>query len=373
MYLAVGLLVLFCLAFLAALGFIFFRIMPYLLSQWAEGSSEEVITGFVLLSPFLGLFVLLIGLSFKNLYLSPLRETNAQPLPESDRPALHATVRQLAAQFDIPEPEVRIVYSNVPNAYSEGLTPPNSAVVVTKGLLEQLEGDELEGVLAHELAHIKNRDGAVMSAAYLLPAVMFSIATAFSPAENKGARPPQSASELKDRNAERAARDWSLPTAGEMPKGGAIVSQMTTAGTYEERGGYTSGGGGGGPGAGLIVILVIIIVLTTAVSFLFWTFSALTLGVLARTREQAADRAAIAVTGDPAALASALETLDEQMLQVPERDLREMDGAVESLYVAPLKRGKFDGWGGALIPTRILPEMHPPTPERIERMTSERG
>jgi len=87
---------------------------------------------------------------------------------------------------------------------------------------------------------------------------------------------------------------------------------------------------------------------------------------LAIPRVRAADRAAAEITGSPAALASALDALDESMPEVPDRDLREFDGGAEALYVAPLESRAFGD--KELVSTDVFPETHPPTRERIERL-----
>ena len=99
---------------------------------------------------------------------------------------------------------------------------------------------------------------------------------------------------------------------------------------------------------------------------MFWAASVLVHRLLSRYREYAADRGAAALTGDPAALASALRTMDETMPEVPDRDLRELDGGTEALYAAPLETRAFGD--GELVSTDVFPETHPPTDERIERL-----
>jgi heat shock protein HtpX len=105
---------------------------------------------------------------------------------------------------------------------------------------------------------------------------------------------------------------------------------------------------------------------------MFWAASVLFYRVLSRQREYAADRAAAAVTGSPAALAGALETIDDAMPDVPDDDLRKLDGGAEALYLAPLESRAFGS--DELVSTDIFPDTHPPTEERIERLRRlERG
>ena len=82
----------------------------------------------------------------------------AQEVSEAKAPELHATVRRLAQSARIPMPKVYIIPGDTPNAFATGRNPENAAVAVTEGIVRMLSQDELEGVIAHELAHIKNRD-----------------------------------------------------------------------------------------------------------------------------------------------------------------------------------------------------------------------
>ena len=77
-------------------------------------------------------------------------------------------VDRLCAMSDLPKPRVAIIPTDVPNAFATGRSPKHSAVAVTQGLWDRLEPKEVEGVLAHELSHIANRDVAVMTIAELL-------------------------------------------------------------------------------------------------------------------------------------------------------------------------------------------------------------
>jgi heat shock protein HtpX len=102
-----------------------------------------------------------------------LRMYGAQPVDESQAPELYAMVRRIAQQAQIPMPKVYLVSTPSPNAFATGRSPQHAAIAVTEGILRLLTREELEGVLAHELAHVKNRDTLTSTiAATLAGAVM---------------------------------------------------------------------------------------------------------------------------------------------------------------------------------------------------------
>ena len=94
-----------------------------------------------------------------------LKAYRARILQEHEHPDLHALVREIASAAGVPKPRVAIVPSANPNAFATGRNPKNAVVAVTEGILRLLDRNELKGVLAHEMAHVKNRDILVMSAA----------------------------------------------------------------------------------------------------------------------------------------------------------------------------------------------------------------
>ncbi len=97
-----------------------------------------------------------------------LKMSGAQEAPESQFPVLHSIVADLARRAGLPKPKVYVVPQATPNAFATGRNPSHSAVAVTAGIMELLSRDELEGVLAHELAHIKNRDILISSIAAVI-------------------------------------------------------------------------------------------------------------------------------------------------------------------------------------------------------------
>ena len=97
-----------------------------------------------------------------------LAMSGAQPVSEAEAPELHAIVASLAQRAGLPKPRVYIIPTQTPNAFATGRNPEHAAVAVTKGIMDILNRDELEGVLAHELAHIKNRDILISSIAAVI-------------------------------------------------------------------------------------------------------------------------------------------------------------------------------------------------------------
>src|SRR5687768_5776155 len=106
-------------------------------------------------------FFFAIAMNFFSYWFSDkmvLAMYGAKPIEESQSPALFATIRRLATSAQIPMPRVYLIQSDTPNAFATGRDPEHAAVAVTEGILRILDQDELEGVLAHELSHVKNRD-----------------------------------------------------------------------------------------------------------------------------------------------------------------------------------------------------------------------
>ena len=242
-------------------------------------------------------------------------------------PDLHESVVRLSAVADVEPPDVAVTENEAPNAMAVRGPASTPVVVVTTGLLQRLDEREQEAVLAHEIAHVKNRDATVMTVAWLLPTATYYVATA----------------------------SYYLLY---------VIARMFGYG------GGTSDGDGEGA-AKVILVLLVAAVLTLALSAMFWAASVLVHRLLSRYREYAADRGAAALTGDPAALASALRTMDETMPEVPDHDLRELDGGTEALYAAPLETRAFGD--NDLVSTDVFPETHPPTDERIERLREMAG
>lgn len=106
-------------------------------------------------------FVLSLCINLFSYYFSDsiaIKMTRSRPLSESEAPELYDIVKRLSAQAGLPMPRVFITPSEQPNAFATGRNPAHAAVAVTEGIMRLLSRSELEGVLAHELAHVKNRD-----------------------------------------------------------------------------------------------------------------------------------------------------------------------------------------------------------------------
>jgi len=120
--------------------------------------------------------ILAAGMNFFSYWFSDklvLSFMRAKEVPEDETPWLHSMVERLALSAGIPKPRIYIVPSPSPNAFATGRNPSHSAVAVTTGIIELLSREELEGVLAHEIAHIKNRDTLISAiAATIAGAIM---------------------------------------------------------------------------------------------------------------------------------------------------------------------------------------------------------
>ncbi|MGA9402380.1 zinc metalloprotease HtpX [Haladaptatus sp.] len=199
----------------------------------------------------------------------------AHEVSEDEYPDLHATIGRLCQQADLPKPKVAVADTRVPNAFATGRSQKNSAVCVTSGLLQTLNQEELEGVLAHELSHVKNRDVMVMTIASFLSTIAFMIV----------------------------------------------------------RWGWLFGGGRNSRDGNQVPVFVAIIA-----SLVVWIISYFLIRALSRYREFAADRGGATITGKPSALASALLTIDGRMDKVPKEDLRE-SSEMNAFFIIPAKAG----------------------------------
>ncbi|WP_435100938.1 zinc metalloprotease HtpX [Halarchaeum sp. P4] len=235
------------------------------------------------------------GFSIAQFFFSDkltLWSMGAREVSEDEYPHLHGVVGRLSQQADLPKPTVAVVDSRVPNAFATGRSKNHAAVCVTTGLLDALNEEEVEGVLAHELAHVKHRDMAVMTVASFLSTIAFIIV----------------------------------------------------------RWGWLFGGGGRDRNQAPIWVAIL-------VSLVVWIVSYLLIRALSRYREFAADRGAALITGNPAALASALLKIDGRMDRVPTEDMREQ-AEMNAFFIIPLQ-------GGSIM--RLF-STHPSTERRVARL-----
>ncbi len=119
--------------------------------------------------------VIAFGFNFFAYFFSDklaLAATRARPVSEAEQPELHAMIRRLALASDLPMPAVYLIDSPQPNAFATGRNPKKGVVAVTTGIMQMLNRQELEGVVAHELAHIKNRDILISSIAAMIGAAI---------------------------------------------------------------------------------------------------------------------------------------------------------------------------------------------------------
>lgn len=196
------------------------------------------------------------GINFAAYFFSDkmaLAATRARPVTEEQLPELYAIVRSLAERADLPMPRVYLIDSPQPNAFATGRNPKHAVVAVTSGILQLMTPQEIEGVLAHELGHVKNRDILISSVAAMLAAAL-SIFARMALWGGRG----------------RGGRD--NPLAGIIGLAGMLLAPLAA------------------------------VVLRTAIS---------------RSREFEADRSGADLSGQPLALASALAKIGEATRRVP--------------------------------------------------------
>jgi len=202
-----------------------------------------------------------------------LAMTRAKEVSPSDAPRLHKMVESLSAKAGIPKPRVFIVQNNTPNAFATGRSPSHAAVCVHTGLLNMLNEDEIEGVLSHELAHVKHRDTLIMVVAATI--------------------------------------------AGAIAMVGRIFFLSSLYGRREQREGS------------LLGALVMMVVAPLAAMFI-------QLGI-SRTREYSADEGGAKLCGKPLALASALRKIDYSVHHRPMSSVQNNPSLSSLYIVNPFK------------------------------------
>jgi heat shock protein HtpX len=212
-----------------------------------------------------------------------LRSVGAHEVSPQEAPELHAMIERLCVQADIPKPRIAVMDNEMPNAFAMGRSPKKATVCATTGILQLLSPAELEGVMAHEITHIVNRDVAVMTLAGFFA---------------------------------------------------SIASMIVQFGFFF--GGGFGGGYGDDDDEGGAIYLILISLLVYVVSFFL-------MQALSRYREFAADRGSALITGRPSALSSALLKISGTMERIPQQDLR-AHAELNAFYIFPAgaKRSLFN-------------------------------
>jgi heat shock protein HtpX len=217
------------------------------------------------------------GLAIFQYYTSDklaLMASGAKVVERDQAPQLHDMIERLCAMADLPKPRVAVIDTDVPNAFATGRSPKHAAVAVTRGLWERLEPQEVEGVLAHELSHVANRDVLIMTVSSFFAMLA-----------------------------------------------GVLTRWMMFAGMF----GGDRRDNSNGPPVWLIVLLV---------SVVTYFISQILILAISRYREFAADRGSALITGAPEHLMSALQKISSDMFRIPQRDLREVE-TMNAFFIIP--------------------------------------
>jgi heat shock protein HtpX len=249
------------------LGLVYVVLIVAMLAVGANGITVAIIAG---------------GLAALNLFASDklaLAAMGARVVSPQEAPQLHAMVERLCVQADLPKPKVAVANTRMPNAFALGRSPKSATVCATTGIMELLSPAELEGVMAHELTHVANRDVLVMT----------------------------------------------------------LAGFFATIAAYIVQFGFFFGGGSMGDDDDnpSFMVLLLVSVVVYVVSFLL-------MQALSRYREFAADRGASIITGRPSALASALQKISSGMHAIPQKDLRAA-GELQAFFIFPAARGSVSG------------------------------
>ncbi len=264
-----------------------------------------------------------------------LGAVDAEPVTADSHPDLDRRVTRLAAQASVPTPDCYVVDSETPNSFAlDGVGRPT--LVVSSGLLATLDGDRLDGVLAHELAHLQHRDATVMTLASFLPALTsdrYSLLDSLGPWA-------------------RSRFVWAFALCA-VYLVGAVATRSNPF-----RPGYA---------VGFAVGLAAVVVGGGVVLGILATAAVAAARRLSHYREFAADDAGAALTGDPAALADALAKLDEETASAPTVDKRLAYDEVRGLCLLP-HGFETDSGGDGGDEFHVETRSHPPTDERIARL-----
>jgi heat shock protein HtpX len=262
---------------------------------------------FYLLNAGLILMVVIVGgMAFFQYFTSDkiaLAASGAKVVGPEEAPQLHEMIERLCGLADLPKPRVAVIESDMPNAFATGRNKKHAAVAVTTGLWNRLEPREVEGVLAHELSHIANRDVLVMTVAGFFA---------------------------------------------------MVAALLTRFGLYS---GMFGGFGGGNRDNNNSVPVWLIVLLVSIVTYFL---SQILILALSRYREFAADRGSALITGAPEYLMSALQKIASGITQIPQQDLRQVEG-MNAFFILPTN---WKSRAGALFMT------HPPLEKRLARLAA---
>jgi heat shock protein HtpX len=228
------------------LGLLYVALVVALLGSGVNGVTVAIIAG---------------GLALVNVFASDklaLAAMGARVVTPQQAPQLHAMIERLCVQADLPKPKVAVAQTAMPNAFALGRSPKSATVCATTGIMELLSPAELEGVMAHELTHVQNRDVLVMT----------------------------------------------------------LAGFFATIAAYIVQFGFFFGGSAGDDDDNPSFLVLFL------VSLAVYVISFILMQALSRYREFAADRGAAIITGRPSALASALVKISGGMQRIPQKDLR---------------------------------------------------
>jgi heat shock protein HtpX len=218
-----------------------------------------------------------------------LWSSGAKKVTREQFPKLHDVVERIIARNNFTKPpQIAVINTNMPNAFATGRDPKSSVIAVTTGLMDLLDTEELEGVIAHELTHIRNRDVLVLTLASLFSNV-----------------------------------SWYLMQFGFYDVG--MGYGYGYAGRDDDR----------NNSAGAMIIVIVVVMLTWLISFLI-------IRAISRYREFGADRGAAQMTGKAAKIANALMKISGNMRQIRTRDLRHVEG-LNAFFIIPALSGSTIG------------------------------
>jgi heat shock protein HtpX len=248
------------------------------------------------------------GLAIGSLFYSDkiaLSTAGAVEVTPQQAPELHGVVDRICALADMPKPRIAISPTDLPNAFATGRNTKHSVLCVTEGLLRRLDREELEGVISHEMSHVAHKDVMVMTIASFL----------------------------------------------------AIIAGLLIRFSFY---GELFGGGGRRDDNNQSALPVLLIIM--GVSIVVYAISFLLIRLLSRYRELAADRSGALLTGQPSALASALQKVSGTIARIPTRDLREVQPLNAFFFVPALSAKEAQSKISELFST------HPPLEKRLAQL-----